>query len=185
MWAEAAYNEVLSLLPKGSSLLDIGSGKGDHASGFRRCFQVTTIDLTHDADFKQDYLNLHFNEPFDCIWASHVLEHQRNPGWFLDKVRQDLRPNGVLAVTVPPRKDEIVGGHVSLWNAGLLLYHLVLARFDCSKASVFMHGYNISAVLRKKTIDLPPLTMDSGDINRLGRYFPLEVKEGFDGCLGG
>lgn len=184
MWAEAAYNEVLSLLPRGSTLLDIGSGKGEHAEGFRRCYEVTTVDLNHEADHRHDYLSVTFDEPFDCIWASHILEHQRNPGWFLDKCRGDLREGGLLAVTVPPRKDAIVGGHVSLWNAGLLLYHLVLARFDCSRALILAHDYNISAVLTKRTIDLPPLMMDTGDIERLASFFPIKVKQGFDGCLG-
>jgi len=184
MWAEAAYHEVLSILPKGSTLLDIGSGKGEHAEGFRRCYDVTTVDLTHSADFQGDYLGTFFKEPFDCIWASHVMEHQRNVGWFLDKARQDLKEGGLLAITVPPRKDEIVGGHVSLWNPGLLLYNLVLARFDCSKALVMVYGYNISAVLTKRTIDLPNIIMDHGDIARLARFFPMDVKDGFDGCLG-
>ena len=61
---------------------------------------------------------------------SHVLEHQFDPQRFLRKIYECLNPDGVLALTVPPRKDEIVGGHVSLWNGGLLLYHLVLAHLD-------------------------------------------------------
>jgi cyclopropane fatty-acyl-phospholipid synthase-like methyltransferase len=185
MWAEAAYNEVLSILPRGSRLLDIGSGRGDHAEGFRRCYQVTTVDPNHPSDHRDDYLSIMFDKPFDCIWASHVLEHQRNAGWFLDKVRQDLREGGLLAVTVPPRKDAIVGGHVSLWNAGLLLYNLILAKFDCSDALVLEHDYNISVVVHKKMAELPDLVMDAGDIERLAAFFPMPVKQGFDGCLGG
>ena len=184
MWAEAAYNEVLRRLPKGSTILDIGCGDGGHAGGFRRCYDVTTVDLTHEADFRKSYLDVIFCKPFDCIWASHVLEHQRNPGWFLDKCRNDLKDGGLLAVTVPPRKDAIVGGHVTLWNPGLLLYNLILAGFDCKNATVMMYGYNISVITEKQQIDLPDLKMDSGDIESLAEFFPMDVKEGFDGCLG-
>ena len=183
MWAEIAYSEVVRTLPKGSSLLDIGSGSGEHAQGFCRAgFDVTTLDLNSPADIKGDYLKIFLTQQYDCIWASHVLEHQRNPGWFLDKCRIDLKAGGLLAVTVPPRKDEIVGGHVTLWNPGLLLYNLVLSRFDCSKADVYVQNYDISVLVRKYEIDLPALCMDHGDITSLADFFPMPVGEGFDGC---
>ena len=181
MFAEIAYSEVLTRLPKGSTLLDIGSGKGEHAKGFRRNgFDVTTIDINHDADIKADYI-LTEGPSFECIWASHVLEHQRNPGVFLDKIFSDLMDGGLLAITVPPRKDAIVGGHVTLWNAGLLLYNLILARFDCSGADVYVSDYDISVLVRKNTAVLPRLNHDHGDIERLANFFPMSVHEGFDG----
>lgn len=183
MWAEIAYSEVVRTLPRDSRLLDIGSGSGEHAKGFRRAgFEVTTLDLNHPADIGGDYLYTPFDEPFDCLWASHVLEHQRNPGWFLDKCRCDLKEGGLLAITVPPRKDDIVGGHVTLWNAGLLLYNLVLAGFDCADAEAYVDGYDISVLVRNHGAVLPDLNMDHGDIDLLARFFPVPVSEGFDGC---
>ena len=180
MWAEVAYNETLSSLKRGSRLLDIGCGDGEHAKGFRKVFDVTTLDLKPEADIIGDYLSVEIPK-MDCIWASHVLEHQRNPGLFLDKVFKDLRPGGLLAITVPPRKDEIVGGHVTLWNAGLLLYNLVLAGFDCSRASLYVQEYDISVLVKKKEASLPTLKRDSGDIEKLANFFPFEVHHGFDG----
>ena len=183
MWAVSAAHKVLDLLPEGT-VLDIGSGKGKHAKLFRKHgLEVTTIDL-QKADVQADYMDWRSPEPFDCIWASHVLEHQRNPGLFLEKCRWDLKKDGILAITVPPRKDEIVGGHVTLWNAGLLLYNLVLAGFDCSKSSVLTEGYNVSVVVRKSPIKLPVLTCDHGDIDRLSEFFPIPLKEGFNGHIG-
>src|SRR5690606_36120022 len=80
---------------------------------------------------------------------------------------------GVLALTVPPLKSRIVGGHVSLWNAGLLLYNLVLAGFDCSRARILQYGYNISVILTKTPAELPrDLSFDRGDLRRLRPFLP-------------
>jgi SAM-dependent methyltransferase len=166
-------------------ILDIGSGDGAQAQEFRRRgWQVTTISLVEPADIVGDYLETSFPYRFGTIWASHVLEHQVNPGRFLAKVRDDLREDGILAVTVPPRKDQIVGGHVTLWNAGLLLYHLVLAGFDCSDAKVRSEGYDVSVVVRHRPAKLPDdLVQDAGDIERLAHLFPMPVRQGFDGNI--
>ena len=164
-------------------VLDIGSGDGSHARYFQDIGKsVTTISLCAPADLIGDYLETDV-DPVDCIWACHVLEHQPNPGLFLRKCFADLKDGGLLAVTVPPLKSEIVGGHVSLWNAGILLYHLILAGFDCSQAKVKTYGYNISVVVRKKARPALLLAMDAGDIEKLAPFFPMPVKHGFDGNI--
>lgn len=171
-----------------STVLDVGSGAGAHAACFRAAGKtVTTISLSDDygnsPDRIGDFLALEFEDSFELVWCSHVLEHQRNVGLFLNKVSSVLRPGGVLAITVPPSKQEVVGGHLTIWNAGLLLYNLVLAGFDCSEASVLTAGYNVSVVVRARKANLPQLRMDEGDIERLQKFFPLEVKQGFDGRI--
>lgn len=167
------------------TVLDIGAGDGEHAKLLRAAGKrVTTVSLRAPADVIGDYLRTEFADKFDGIWASHVLEHMPNVGAFLDKCNADLREGGVLAITVPPPKHNIVGGHVSLWNEGLLLYRLVLAGFDCRRAQVGVYGYNISVIVRKVSIALPPLTMDAGDLEQLARWFPLPVEQDFDGRTG-
>jgi SAM-dependent methyltransferase len=143
------------------SLLDIGCGAGEHTSLFLTAGKdVTTIDAEHYHTFVPDisgnYETFSFNEQFDAIWASHVLEHVLNVHMFLRKIFCDLKDDGVLAITVPPLKHNIVEGHLSLFNTGLLLYRLVSAGFDCSKAIARAYGYNISVIVRKKAIPLPP-----------------------------
>lgn len=182
MWADQALEKLLEY--DFDTVIDIGSGQGEHANALRKQGKaVTTISLEPPADLIADFNEVAL-EPVDCIWASHVLEHQRNPGMFLEKCFALLKNDGLLAVTVPPAKHNIVGGHVSLWNAGLLLYHLILAGFDCSQASVKSYGYNISVIVRKKQADLPRLRFDSGDINSLKDFFPIKIGEGFDGQIG-
>jgi len=166
------------------TVLDIGSGGGEHARLLRSLGKkVTTLDLGHSVHFKDgaeqpatimgDFNEIELKQSFDCVWCSHVLEHQVDPQRFLAKTRRVLNATGVLAITVPPRKDQIVGGHLSLWNGGLLLYHLILAGFDCSNARVLRYGYNVSVLVGHEPIaELPELESDSGDIRKLRPYFP-------------
>jgi SAM-dependent methyltransferase len=165
------------------SVLDVGSGAGHHARMFREAGKhVTTISCIEPADIVGDYLAVQFPFRYDVLWLSHVLEHQVNPGAFLAKVRIDLKEGGILAVTVPPMKPQIVGGHVTLWNAGLLLYHLVLAGFDCSEAKVRTEGYDVSVVVRYQPAEIPgDLVHDAGDLERLAHLFPMPVSQGFNG----
>jgi hypothetical protein len=110
---------------------------------------------------------------FDGIHAAHVLEHQLNPHNFLKKIFSELKEEGWLCITVPPLKHNIVGGHVSLWNAGLILYHLVLAGFDCRKAKIKQYGYNISVIVQKISIkEKPLLVYDGSDMNFIKKYIP-------------
>lgn len=190
-----ALDRLLRAYPDALHILDIGSGPGLHAGLMRAAGrEVVTISMLPPADYVGDYLGMPRSvRPLcDAIWASHVLEHQPDPGAFLRCCFADLRDDGVMAVTVPPPKHEIVGGHLSLWNAGLLLYHMVVAGFDCRNARVsgcYAGGplgdvpYNISVIVRKVSAELPTLTFDSGDIERLAQFFPLPVQQGFDGRL--
>ena len=181
MNGEQALEKLLKM--QFTTVLDLGSGAGEHAEKFKNCDKiVTTINLVPPADIVGDFMNHHRN--YDCIWCCHVLEHQRNPGQFLEKCFNNLYNNGILAITVPPRKDEIVGGHLSIWNAGLLLYNLILAGFDCRKASVKTYGYNVSVIVQKKKAKIESLEMDFGDIERLSEFFPFNAKHGFDGNIG-
>lgn len=184
--------ERLLAYPDVNRILDIGSGAGLHADLMRAAGkQVVTISLEPPADYVEDYLTARIPASFDAIWASHVLEHQTNVGQFLARCFQDLRGDGILAVTVPPMKHEIVGGHLTLWNTGLLLYNLIIAGFDCREARVspnYANGsdlppYNLSVIVRKKRARLPRLRFDRGDIETLAEFFPFEARQGFDGRL--
>lgn len=166
-----------------SSVLDVGCGAGLHAEHFRSSGKtVTTVDAGHYHDFKPDFLglyeNIKFNERFDCIWMCHILEHIRNVGSFLEKAYSDLTDDGILAVTVPPLKHDLVGGHINLFNPGTLIYHLIQAGFDCRNAAVKVYGYNISVIVKKTGADL-----EKGlwSFNEVTEMFPFPVKQNVDG----
>lgn len=177
--------ERLLALPDVSEILDVGSGGGEFATLLREHGKtVETISLSPPADHVCDFMA--WDSPkrdYDALWVNHVLEHQPNPGAFLRACKKRLRTGGYLVVTVPPAKAQIVGGHVTIWNAGLLLYQLILAGFDCRAARVGTYGYNISVIVPNIDVVLPPLSYDSGDVDRLAKFFPIPISEGFNGEL--
>ena len=168
------------------TVLDVGGGAGEHADVFAAFGKhVTSVDYGKSVYFERrdprrevivgDFNTLELPRRYDLVWCSHVLEHQLDTQRFLLRLHAATAEGGVLAVTVPPAKSEIVGGHVSLWNAGLLLYRLVLAGFDCRHARVRRYGYNISVLLEKRSIVVPELAFDCGDVRRLRAFLPAQL----------
>lgn len=167
------------------TVLDIGCGNGSHTKIFRDLGKIVTPTdycKKFDGVIEGLYENLEFKE-HDVTWVCHVLEHQLNPHNFLRKVWCDTKINGHICVTVPPLKHNIVGGHVSLWNAGLLMYHMVLAGFNCKNAKIKKYGYNISVIAKKEIFIIPKLNYDIGDIELLNLWLPDFCRQGFDGNI--
>jgi SAM-dependent methyltransferase len=159
--------EALLAEPNIKTVLDVGCGPGEHArhlsSAGKRVIGVDPAAVEIGSSEKNggsmmllqaDYLDPEtlFAEPFDAIWCCHMLEHVDDPQAVLCKMHQDLRDGGLLALTVPPATHAMVGGHFTLWNAGLLLYHLVRAGFDCRDARIRKYGYNLSVLVRKTPV---------------------------------
>ena len=182
------------------TILDIGAGELKHTNIFIENNKIVDIcDFGNSIYYKKrndnskirnkfigDFNKLNVTEKYDAIWCSHILEHQLNVNFFLKKLHSLLHEGGYLAIIVPPRKPFIIGGHVTIWNAGLVLYNLILAGFDCSEyCKIEQYDYNIGIIIKKKTINKLPenLSMDRGDIELLNDYFPFEAKHGFNGDL--
>lgn len=186
-----------------SSVLDIGSGEGIHAETLQKHNKlVTRIDYGDSIYFEQaktnelarntiiaDFNEYSFTTQYDAVWCSHVLEHQLNPNIFLTKCYGIINDGGILAITVPPARNTMSGGHLTNWNAGLLLYNLVLAGFDCRDASVLKYGYNISVIVKKSPAVYPNLSYDSGDLRKIRnclpdvKYFRTENDDLFNGNI--
>lgn len=134
--------------PLPRTALDVGSGTGQHARLLRHFgIEVTTLDRNQSADICGDLLGMDFGgRQFGLVWASHVLEHQRNPGAFLDRLVDLCETDGILALTVPNHtRHGIVPGHCQVYSAALLAYQMVLAGVDCRGASL-MSSREISLV---------------------------------------
>lgn len=134
-----------------TTMLDAGSGLGEHTRIFRQAGKlVTSLDPVNDADVRMDLLDYAPETQFDLVFCSHVLEHQRNIGLFLDKLIALTRDGGLLCITVPPEiNPKVLLCHPNQFSGGLLIYHLVLAGLDCRDAEICTYGYNVSVIVRK------------------------------------
>lgn len=168
------------------TVLDVGCGAGEHARHMADAGKhVTGVDPAAKDEWYEpfnhgralitarDYRETDFHEAFDAVWSCHVLEHVDDPQAMLRKMFSDLRPGGLLAITVPPAQHAVAGGHFTLWNAGLLLYHLVRAGFDCRHARVKQYGYNLSVLVRKVSVPADAIPTDANyPIETLKDYLP-------------
>lgn len=134
-------------------LLDVGGSHGVHARFFRsHGIAVDLVDMVAgDAKpvFVGDYLDFEPEAPYDVVWSSHVLEHVRNAGMFIDKMAADLAPDGYCVATVPPiRGGRMAFNHLSFWNPGMLLLNFGMAGFDMRSARLAQYAYNVSIIAR-------------------------------------
>ncbi|CAO3363878.1 class I SAM-dependent methyltransferase [Azospirillum palustre] len=160
-----------------NTLIDIGCGRGEHAEAFKALGKnVTTLDPYFPADIKEDFLDAKIDQKYDVAWCSHVLEHQRNIGVFVEKLFSVINDDGYLAISVPPEMIHwVCFGHPNQMNAGFLLYHLILGGFDCREAKILTYGYNVSVILQKKDNGLP---RNSWALERdaVINFFPEEMR---------
>ncbi|MCL2619613.1 MAG: methyltransferase domain-containing protein [Defluviitaleaceae bacterium] len=107
---------LVSILPKGSNLLDIGCGPGLYTKEFaKRGLKVTGLDFSensiayarkHDPDSKylvSDYLELAFENQFDaitliyCDYGALIPEERQN---LLGRINKALKPGGLFVLDV-------------------------------------------------------------------------------------
>jgi len=174
------------------TVLDVGSGTGRHAKCFEKFEKVVTrLDYGVADTFTQggetedviltDILKFSSPRKWDCVWASHIMEHQQNVGLFVSKLFELTDEGGIVAITVPPAKQRVVGGHLTMWNQGLIIYNCCIAGFDMRDAEVFRYGGNITMIVRKKSVEIPALGYCKGDIEMLQPYLPKGFRHGLDG----
>jgi ubiquinone/menaquinone biosynthesis C-methylase UbiE len=191
---KAIIDKLLTL--EFDSVLDVGAGACKQSEFLRENGkEVYTCDYGLGSnsigerfyDYIGDFNNLNFDRKYDCVLCSHILEHQLNVNTFLKKVVSVTKENGYIVIVVPPRKPFLIGGHVSLWNAGMVLYNLILAGVDCShECYIKQYDYNIGIIVKNvnNNIEKVGITYDGGDItNLLSGFFPPSL-EAFDGMNG-
>lgn len=164
----------LDTLPWGEvrTALDVGMGYGLHCADFaRRGAAVTGVTvhlpdqlLAHARDhaYRALAMDMHFldfdDASFDLVWASHALEHSFAPLLALREWLRVCRPGGLLCVTVPPHKPQIVSGHFTTgWSIGQLAYLLAVAGCDCRDGRFVREGYNVRALVRRPEAPLDDL----------------------------
>jgi len=169
-----------------NSILDIGSGAGEHKRLFDYFGKESySVDIVKSADYCGDFMAIEFDKKFDAIWCSHALEHQRNVGLFLDKIYDTLSEDGVLAIVVPihPR-ERLISGHLTSWSIPLLSYNLIMAGFDCVDARI-LSTYELSLIVQKKLANHSELRAPSAhgadaghEFKNIEQYFPFKASQG-------
>ena len=146
---------------KFKTCLDIGSGEGVHTSILRHAglevFQVDKYSTT--AEYKVDFIEHEFDRKFDVIFCSHVIEHQRNVGLFLDKIFDLLSDDGVLIISAPNHSVEtLVEGHLNSFLFPLFLQHMIHAGFDCKNGKYLSIIENSFIVSKARNFDIKERT---------------------------
>lgn len=186
-----ALKYCVKLFPK--TVLDVGSGGGEHAKVFAENGSVVTcidygtsiyakkaIKLKNVNIICEDFGDWLSKEKYDIVWASHVLEHQRNVGIFLEKLIHFCAKEGNIVITLPFPHRNLWGGHLSIWSPGILCYNIVLCGIDLSDA-IILYGYHeFSVIFSPKIVDLPDLCFDNGDLEKLIQFLPIGFGENSD-----
>ena len=147
---EFLVSERNSIGTKFKTCLDIGSGEGVHTSILRHAglevFQVDKYSTT--SEYKVDFIEHKFDRKFDVVFCSHVIEHQRNVGLFLDKIFDILSDDGVLIISAPKEDHNLIEGHLNSFIFPLFLQQMIHAGFDC-KDGKFLSTIENSFIVSK------------------------------------
>lgn len=187
MRARHLLEQAISLKPE--TVLDIGVGKGDHATAFistgsTLVVGVDVMDSPIDHPSYKHYQNsyeeleLEEGQEFDLVWTSHTLEHIPNAQHFLSHLYKWLKPDSWLCIAVPTDLQQRLHiGHLSLWTPAHLAYNLVCAGWDCKEAIWYTDYLTIGFMVQKKeVIDLSWRTSLPNEINKLQEFMPIPIR---------
>ena len=136
---EFLLSEYNNIPKKFRTVLDIGSGEGLHTKIMRKFdLEVDQIDKYSDiAEIQEDFISYHFEKKYDVVFCSHVIEHQRIPGIFLDKIFDVLNDEGLLIISAPKHEVKMfISGHLSCWHMPYFIQNLIHAGFDCKNSKI-------------------------------------------------
>ena len=149
---EFLISERNNIGKKFKTSLDIGSGDGVHSEIMRHTgLKVTGVDKYSDkADYNMDFMSWSKARQldFDVVFCSHVIEHQRNVGSFLDRIFDVLSDDGVLIISAPSEDHNLIEGHLNSFNVPLFLQQMIHAGFDC-KNGKFLSAMENSFIVSK------------------------------------
>lgn len=147
--------EKITRISKGR-LLDIGSGAGVFVSFMKYCgWDVTGLEPHEDARavakkqygiLLQDTSELENLKPgsFDAITLWHVLEHVHELDAFIIKLKNLLKPNGVLFIAVPNYRSLDADIYKEYWAAYDVPRHLYHLSPEAVQFLMGKHGLKIS-----------------------------------------
>ena len=155
---EFLVSERNNIRTKFKTSLDIGSGDGVHSEIMRHAgLKVTGVDKYSDkADYNMDFMSYTKARQmdFDVVFCSHVIEHQRNVGGFLDRIYDVLSDDGVLIISAPKEDRNLIEGHLNSFIFPLFLQQMIHAGFDCKNGKFLSTIENSFIVSKAKDFDM-------------------------------
>ena len=191
-----ALERLLNLQP--GNLLDVGAGDLRHSIfAASKGIDVTSVDFGTSVyaeqtkaddipgnitSIQRDFLTWHEDSEFDAVFASHVLEHQPNPGLFLKCCLDKTKEGGILCIVVPFPEKNLVDGHISSFTPASLAYLLALQGTSLRTSSAFESHGEFALIVEKASFDPQGLglTYDSGDIQKLAPFLPNFIQPGIN-----
>lgn len=169
------------------TVLDLGCGPGEYHKFFSPETKITGVDCTPrisplpNVTFVENDI-FGFNDgQFDCALASHCIEHIPDTESFLNHFFSLIKEDGVFCLLYPKLKQTIVGGHVHIFNLGLLMYNIVRIGIDCSDAKMIRNGYTEGIIGYKRSFEVPNLRYNKDDLALLKGRFPFNAHHDFNG----
>jgi SAM-dependent methyltransferase len=141
---------------KFQTCIDIGSGDGVQTEILRHAgLKVFQVDkYSSSAEYKVDFLECTFDQKFDVVFCSHVIEHQRNVGHFLDKIYDILSEDGVLIISAPKHDAEsMIEGHLNCFITPYFIQHLLHAGFNLKDGKYLSCGELENAAIISKDLN--------------------------------
>ena len=141
---------------KFKSCIDIGSGYGVQTDILRHAgLDVFQLDkYCPSAEYQVDFLEYIFDQKFDVVFCSHVIEHQRNVGNFLDKIYDILSDEGVLILSAPKHDaDTMIEGHLNCFKTPYFIQHLLHAGFNLKDGKYLSCGEIENAAIVSKDLN--------------------------------
>lgn len=192
----SSHQKILSLIDKPGLALDLGSSTGMLTESLKeKGVDSIGVDIEDPSKVTAPFLKyyrvdlnhpekLEFKREFDYIILSDILEHLHSPWQLLIHVRQFLKPEGKLIVSLPNiaiwfYRLSLLMGRFNYGEKGILdKTHLRFYTLDTARQLLTRTGYLVS---RRKSTGLPfEVMFESVGKSRLLRFIDM-VYYGFAG----
>ena len=190
----STHNLVVGLIPRAARVLELGCASGYMSEVLRRRLgcSVTAIEVSAEAADRArarcdrvvvgdaetlDFDRLFGGEQFDAVVLADVLEHFRDPGQVLQRLRPLLVVGGAVVASIPnvahgSVRLALLGGEFRYRDAGLLdRTHLRFLTRETVQDLFEASGYVLTHWLRRR------LSIEESEVDPPARPVPESVRE--------